>query len=169
MTKKQFIQDEIWLLSTLGGFQRSNAYVVTSNENERKLFKDSLRKFIDENVLEFYDFKVPEIEHLKNILSIQEFTKKFDKLLVGGKLNFGITQKVFNLYLKYLWCLELIEIPPHFPVDSIIQGKLGIYNNPWTKFENAEPYIYAINIAKKKLEDSDFKSLAELELILFKR
>ncbi len=171
MTKRQFIQDEIWLLSTFGAFQRSNCYSSSSSENERRVFREKLRKFIDENLLKNYDIQVSEKEHLENILAIQKFTLNYSLLLKNDKLNFGICQKLFNLYLKYLWCLnELPSIPPQFPVDRIIQEKLGIKNiQAWTQFENPEPYIYVINIAKEYVKNTDFNNLAELELNLFKR
>jgi hypothetical protein len=63
-----------------------------------------------------------------------------------GKINFGIAQKMLNLYLKYMWSLGNIQEPPHFPVDRIIQIKLirtsqttrdyPIKIEAWTQFDD---------------------------------
>lgn len=170
MTKKQFLQDEIWMLSTFGAFQRANIYKPNVSEVQRVNFKIVLREFIDENLLEQYDSNVSELEHVQNINALMKYSALFKDILNNESLNFGVCQKLFNLYLKYLWCLEEIPTPPHFPVDRIIQEKLGIKNiEPWTQFQHAEPYINVINIAKAKIKDSNFESLAQMELQLFNR
>lgn len=170
MTKKGFILEEVWLLSTLGAFQRANIYLPTTSEKDKKIFRSSLLKFIDENLIELYENGVTEREHILNINSISNFSTKFKDILNNGKINFGVSQKLLNLYLKYLWCLEEIPTPPHFPVDSIIQTKLGIKKiDPWTKFVNAASYISIIAVAEKKRIELEIESLALLELELFKR
>ena len=57
-------------------------------------------------------------------------------ILKDNVFRVGITQKAFNLYLKYLWCLGLRWIehePPHCPFDRIVIGKLGGGLTAWTK------------------------------------
>ncbi len=170
MTKLAFILDEVWLLSTLGAFQRAKIYLPNATENDKKLFRASLYKYIYENLIEFYEDGVSEREHLLNIISISNYSTNFKNILNNGKINFGVSQKLLNLYLKYLWCLEQIPTPPHFPIDRIIQIKLGLKKiESWTAFDNAAPYILIINKAKEILQNSDYESLAQLELELFKR
>ena len=42
-----------------------------------------------------------------------------------SRITFGTVQKLVNLYLKYLWCANLIGFePPHCPVDSIVLKEL---------------------------------------------
>ncbi len=152
MAKLKFILEEVWLLSTLGAFQRANIYLPNVSEKEKKDLRNSLNKFIDENLIPLYQDGVNERDHLLNINAISNFSTKYSTILEKGKINFGVSQKLLNLYLKYLWCLEQIPTPPHFPVDSIIQTKLGIKKvEPWTKFENPEPYIKIIKTAQEKL------------------
>lgn len=170
MTKLAFILDEVWLLSTLGAFQRANIYVTTASENDKKIFRKSLLKYIDENLIPLYEDGVSEREHLINIIELSKYTSKFKHILLDDKINFGVSQKLLNLYLKYLWCLEQIPTPPHFPVDSIIQSKLGIKKiEPWTKFKDPVDYINIIAIAEKKRIELEIESLAQLELELFNR
>jgi len=180
--KDNFIHKEIWLLTTMGGFQRANLYNkdVSYIEIERKNFREALHIFIKNIALTQYVTKtVDKDTHISNIKSISGFTaeSEFSYLLNNGQLNFGISQKLLNLYLKYLWCMDKIETPPHFPVDRIIQENLNKeakkYSieareiTAWTQMETESEYmeviLYAINI----LERSDFKNLAELELELF--
>ena len=112
---------------------------------------------------------VDEEEHIENIKQITQYTEVNKDILKNGKLNFGISQKLLNLYLKYHWCMGLIPTPPHFPVDSIIQKKLNLKVIPWTKMNNDEDYRRIIDSARKNLKKHNCVSLAELELLLFER
>ena len=98
------------------------------------------------------------------------------------KINFGIAQKMLNLYLKYMWSLGHIQSPPHFPVDRIIQEllnkelkALGIKVQElkaWTQFTDEHHYVKVMNSARElisKKESFANHSLAELELSLFQR
>ena len=181
--KELFIQNEVWLLTIMGGFQRSHVYNkgVVSNEKAREEFRKSLHEHIREMILVKYTQKVSETNHINNIKALSLFTAKseFSYLLKGGGLNFGVSQKLLNLFLKYLWCLNTVETPPHFPVDRIIQERFnekgkeyGLNKNPiipWTQMECEESYIQVINFGKEVLAKSKFNNLAELELNLFKR
>ena len=50
---------------------------------------------------------------------------------VLGQLSYkyGIAQKFINLSLKYHWCLDLIQEPPHCPIDSTIINKTKYRGN----------------------------------------
>lgn len=181
--KDSFILNEIWLLTTMGGFQRTNLYdsTVNADENERKAFREALHLQIKDISLTHYINIVNEREHINNIKKIYDNSSsgRFSHLLNNGKLNFGVSQKLLNLYLKYLWCIKKINTPPHFPVDRIIQvnlnkkaQKLGLKRRKvtaWTKIENENEYMEIIIHANNVLDKSKFKNLAELELALFNR
>jgi len=85
--------------------------------------------------------------------------------LLEGRISFGTVQKILNLYLKYLWSINLIVEPPHCPIDSIILSHLNDYVTRWTKM-NKEKYVRIIN--KINLTRGD-KSIAEWELSVFSR
>lgn len=176
----QFLNNEIWILTFAGGFQRANVYAEGANEKSRSDFRAALRNEI-EKIVELHYKKVPvqPKEHLAHINSILEFTKMYGQKVPGllnpkneEALNFGIAQKVFNLYLKYLWCLGKIPTPPHFPIDRIIQQNLGKKESEiisWTKDLTEEMYKKLMDYASTKLNEHQVESLAELELILFER
>jgi hypothetical protein len=178
--KQKFLNNEVWILTFAGGFQRANVYQKEASEAERLDFRLALRAEIEKIVEKYYRAtEVSSKEHLKHIKSIIDFTKKYGAshpslLNQDNKeaLNFGITQKVFNLYLKYLWALGQIKTPPHFPVDRIIQMKLRKKEREiisWTKDLDEKNYMALMGFARTKLEENKVSSLAELELVLFER
>jgi hypothetical protein len=69
-------------------------------------------------------------------------------LLAGGKFRIGTAQKALNLYLKYLWCLGKIRMPPHCPFDAQIIKKIP--KSPcqsWTKLKDEEEYLKLVAAA----------------------
>lgn len=165
--KKKFIDEQIWLLVFGGAFQRAYIYKPNISEYEKKTFKTALIVFIENLSLDYKTGKIEDPIHLENITAISNFTIKFSDILSGDKLNIGVSQKVFNLYLKFLWCLGHIAEPPHFPVDRIIQQKLKCNPiKPWTQFTSLHEYMFVINHARDLLGEK-YKSLPELELELF--
>ncbi|WP_010520897.1 hypothetical protein [Aquimarina agarivorans] len=169
--KQKFINKEIWLLSTMGAFQRANIYRQQVSETVKSEFKANLHAFINQLIENVYKTNLSEEKHIKMIWSVSEYTKNnFTSVLNKGQLNFGVSQKLLNLYLKYLWCLECIPTPPHFPVDRIIQNKLKVPKlYAWTQIESEKPYLEIIQHAKQVLQNSTYSSLAELELHTFNR
>ena len=168
--EKEFILYEIWSLTTSGAFQRANIYKTDSDEKGKKDFKKKLRALIIDIAKEYHK-KVDVHTHLKNIKKVTEFRHP---CLVNEKLNYGVSQKILNLYLKYLWCLKFIPAPPHFPVDRIIQEKLnkGEFSKneviSWTKMENEDQYLQIIKFAERIARNENI-SIAELELKRYRR
>ena len=157
------------MLSIMGAFQRANLYRPNTSEMERVYFRRMLKGYLDNMINMAYHKPVEEEVHIEHIKSICRYTEGHNDLLENGKLNFGISQKLLNLYLKYHWCMGLIPTPPHFPVDSIIQKKLDLKVIPWTKMTDENDYLSIINSAKINLKKYNCDSLAELELLLFVR
>ena len=180
--KSKFIINELWILSIAGAFQRANIYAPNSLRASKKAFKADLKIYLEQLIKAQYYSEVNELTHINNILVLTEYSKKFDSLLKNGQLNFGVSQKILNLFLKYIWCLKLIPMPPHFPVDRLIQVALNKKAKEnkfksrmivaWTQLDDKSEYTNIINFAKK-IKNADKKytamSLAEMELALFKR
>lgn len=166
--KQTFLHYEIWILSFGGAFQRSGVY-SNATEIERNEFRKKLRDYIENNLLTQYKNAVSEEQHISNLLNIIEYSSNFKDILNNGKLNLGISQKLLNLVLKYLWCLGDIATPSHFPVDRIIQEK--IKNKPlinWTGLTKVEEYLKIIRLAEA-LAKKENMSLAQWELENFSR
>jgi len=173
--KEEFINKEIWMLTYGASFQRAYAYVADASEETKKLFKVKTSVFINNMLAQYKSGNVSDAVHINNIKELSDFTKHFSDIFNGGQINFGIAQKMLNLYLKYQWCLGNIEEPPHFPVDRIIQQKLneqaklqGISKLallPWTQLKDETHYSRVIQHARSL----KIGTPAELELKLFQR
>ena len=164
--KDSFIDNEIWILTFGGAFQRIKIYSNSANEMERREFRNYLKREIRKLVEEQYHKKVSGKQHLTNIKTITKLSKKHKKHLSTCELSTGVSQKILNLYLKYLWCLGKIPAPPHCPIDSIILTKLKLnkkYN--WSKI-NIKEYEDIIQCAKKVAGNIP---LSEWELETFNR
>ena len=169
--KKDFILNEIWMLTVGASFQRANVYSTNCSNSDKIKFKIHLKEYIANLSTSYLHEPISEDQHIQNIFQLHEYSKTYKTILANGGLNFGVCQKLLNLYLKYLWCLDYMKSnPPHFPVDRIIQSKLKIKNPyPWTQMVDEGEYMKVIRTAKEYLKTCNIDNLAELELHLYHR
>lgn len=172
--KNDFIDNEIWILTFGGAFQRADIYKKDQSPNIeqekiRAQFREKIKQYIKQEIAHQYKNIVDENQHIKNIINFTKWSESFSAILNNGSLKIGVSQKLINLYLKYLWSLDLIETPPHCPFDRIIISKLG-YDNPpnWTQLTDISQYKEFVKRAKKEA-DKENLSIAEWELNVFKR
>lgn len=119
-----------------------------------------LRKYYDQYAAE----QIPHAIHVENIVALANtVTQACSPILHQGRFRTGIAQKALNLYLKYLWCLDLIPEPPHCPFDSEIIKRLPAPANQliWTNFDRVEDYLTLVSAARRV---AGTQSLAEWEL-----
>lgn len=149
-------------MSVLGALGRSRTYSESASDDTKSLFRDALRKKLDE-ISRGYGSTVEEQEHLSMIDQLSDdLTVQFFPCLRDGRFRIGIAQKALNLYLKYLWCIDLIPIPPHCPFDSVIIGHLPSCRDlKWTSIDTIEDYQRLVEAARKK---ADGEPLPEWEL-----
>ena len=179
--KEEFLNNEIWVLTFQGSFQRANIYKEEVSEKVKKEFREQLRAYIEALVEIKYITEVTEEEHVKNIKGIVKLTT-INK--IQGKsipINFGVAQKLLNLYLKYSWCSGRIKaVPVHFPIDRLVQEALNkeakdldipkCKLKAWTQFDDENDYLKVIQFAKDvRDKQHPKKSLAEMELEIFTR
>lgn len=147
--KEYFLKTQFWASTLMASFARANVYeskfVIT--DDQKKVFKNDLFKCVNDLVdTKYLHHKIDEIEHINNIRLLQEYVKEpHSSILPDDGLKFGVAQKILNLYLKYLWCADMIkEAPPHFPLDRMVQGSNIRVN--WTCNEcTAEKYNNVVN------------------------
>jgi hypothetical protein len=163
--KKIFLRNEFFTMSVLGALGRSKTYSEAASEDAKDLFRDTLRKKLDE-ISRCYESTVEEQEHLSNIKRLSDdLTAQFSHCLRAGRFRIGIAQKALNLYLKYLWCLDLIPLPPHCPFDAIIIGCLpNCRDLNWTSLDTIEDYQRLVKAAREK---ADGETLSEWELKIY--
>jgi hypothetical protein len=171
------------MLTYAASFRRAKSYVKNPSEVVKAHFKAETSAYIDSELLWQYSRGVvSDAQHIANIEAVSDYSNRFASIFVSGKINFGIAQKMLNLYLKYQWCLGNIPEPPHFPVDRIIQEKLikrarenkiaNIKLEPWTQFKDETHYVKVIHLARALVKvDRYIENLspAEAELKLFDR
>ncbi len=165
--KDFFLENEIWILSFLGGFQRAHIY---KNMDLREEFKNSLKQEIRKIVLSNYvNTRVSTKQHIENLEYIIAWSTSspFNSILRGGKLRWGVVQKIFNLYLKYLWCWGRIPSPPHCPFDSFILNHLG-FNSKWTRMNSKAEYLEWVETAASHAQKKGL-SVPEWELSVYEK
>jgi hypothetical protein len=160
--QENFLRNEFLTMSVIGALGRSRTYSKSASEKIKNKFLNTLRVKLDE-ISKKYELTVTEEDHLSNIKHLSDdLTSKFTHCLRNGRFRIGIAQKALNLYLKYLWCVGLITLPPHCPFDSIIISHLpDCYDFKWTSIDTLEDYHRLVGAARKK---ADGKPLPEWEL-----
>lgn len=160
--KERFLKNEFLTMSVLGALGRSNTYSESASERDKNSFRNALRKKLEE-IGEMYVSQISEATHCSNIKKIaDDLTALFFHCLENGRFRIGIAQKALNLYLKYLWCVGLIPIPPHCPFDSIIIGHLPECTGMnWTELDNIDDYKKLVKTAQNIASS---KTIAEWEL-----
>jgi hypothetical protein len=168
--KKKFIHWELATTSLLSAFQRGfpmyKKEVDGDHEDFKKMIKEELIKVGEECRAKPISEKML-LDYVENLI---EKSKQFAPLLRTGELPFGRAQKAVNLYLKYLWCLDEIDTPPHCPIDAIVirrafelWGNRKIRDIQWTKM-NKDQYDQIIIEINSHIKHS---SLSEWELGVF--
>jgi hypothetical protein len=109
-----------------------------------------------------------EQDYLKTIAAISDdLSTQFVELLVNGRLRIGTTQKAFNLYMKFMWCLNPgWNTPPHCPIDRIVLQAVNI-EKAWTKLDSIDLYNSWISTIRGVARKSGALNIAEWELRLW--
>lgn len=155
------------LIAAFGMARKSPTYTTNKNREEIKRF---LRAELFD-LLNKYEDKIEEKEHIKNIVIFQEkLSERYKDSFVGGNIGFGRAQKLINLYLKYAWACGFIYEPPHCPLDSIVVAKLKALGqdlsavpSSWIRYKQ-EDYEIVIEKIKNVIGEH---SIASWELTAF--
>lgn len=166
--QKDFIKNEVWLLSFGGAFQRNKVYKGNATESAKARFRENIRSYIENIILPTYTNKLDDAKHGAMIFAITENSEIYNSILNNGRLSIGSAQKLLNLLLKYYWCLGWLPEPPHFPVDRIVQKILPTsLRVNWTQIQSLEIYQSIIDAVRNSKPNE--MSLAIWELEYFKR
>jgi hypothetical protein len=159
---EKFLRYDFQTMSIFAALGRSNTYSASATEQEKNAFRSALRKKLDE-LSKAYITAVSDETHLSNITNLSDdLTAEFSRCLERGRLRIGIAQKALNLYLKYLWCANLIVRPPHCPFDSIVIRRFPDCRDlSWTSIDSMEEYNRLVNAAKQLSQE---QNIAQWEL-----
>jgi len=161
--KLQFVRSQIFSLTISAAFRQGRGSPVYK-ENVAEEGKKNFHSFLKnrrEDYGSIYKNVIDGNQHIKNIKNLQaEINEIYAPILDSNNLAFGRVQKLLNLYLKYLWTLNMILTPPHCPFDYIIISELKTDVPNWTKQSFTEKdYKKLVDLAENKL-----KNIAEWEL-----
>jgi hypothetical protein len=161
--QRDFLLWQVFSMTLAATTQRAKMYA--NDTQDRRAFQAGLRTLL-EKLSKGYKLEVNDAEHLANI---EELTKQLSEqhgtVLVNGRFRIGQSQKALNLYLKYLWCLGEIAMPPHCPIDAIVLAHVtGFKEERWTQLDSIERYQQIIEAARHEAKGV---SLAVWELGLY--
>jgi hypothetical protein len=165
--KWKFIESACATAAIAAALQRSGTYRDGTSGKKREEIRESLREHLFLLRSEYKE-RVSEEQHIRNIRGLaEEMTDKYQEFLSSDGFKIGVAQKAINLYLKYLWCLGVIEEPPHCPLDRSIISRLKANNDVnWTELTKIEVYE-ALMDEIGELARNEGRSIAEWELIQY--
>jgi hypothetical protein len=175
--KEEFLIGEILQFSLGAGFQTRNESFPIYNYNTIELNQaKKLRNDIKEFLLNYLsDYKLlREDGHVQKIVDLSDFiSEKYGKILYQNRFRIGISQKITNLFLKYLWTINKINMPFHCPIDNIIKIKIEKIVKEksftdWTEMDDINEYLDYIEVLKLISKESKL-TIAEWELYNWKR
>ncbi|MGD1041804.1 MAG: hypothetical protein ABR913_01935 [Sedimentisphaerales bacterium] len=112
---------------------------------------------------------VSEKEHKKRIKSLSYvITSRYKAMLHNGRFRIGVSQKILNLFLKYLWSADLTMEPHHCPFDNVIKRKIQKYAGgdgltDWTELTTMKEYDAYVS-SVREAANREQMSIAEWEM-----
>jgi len=181
--KNQFIIEECMLFSVQAGLatRNKNFPIYTRQkpnyETHDKKYQYGNTSKLKYEIFDFLENYLNEISadgmheevHLKRITQLADsMSEKFKPVLHNQRFRIGVSQKIINLFLKYMWSINEIPQPLHCPIDGIVKshiekhfGKTKLVD--WTRLDNIRDYEEYINLIRILIKTSD-DSIAAWEL-----
>lgn len=169
--KSSFLAYELGLLSLAAALStRKKDWPIYSEickgQDQRKNVHAAFRTELENLATIYTERSVTEKNHITMISAIADrISCQHESSLYKGRFRHGVTQKLVNIYLKYLWAAGVIPEPPHCPIDGIIRDLVGLHYD-WTISDSATEYVDAIEALK---EHARPLTLATWELQNFRR
>ncbi len=169
--KWEFVEKRILQDSIIASLQRSKTYNDKADDPRKKKLRKKFSNLLVSKKKYYVDpGTVHNLEelHIQNIISISEnISESYGHILYKEEFRISSVQKGLNLYLKYLWCLEEIDEPPHCPIDATIMNQIDM-DKSWTEINDINVYKEIISQVRKEAREKN-KSIAEWELELWNK
>lgn len=174
MTKVQFLVkynssrtvEEALSKSIKAAVQHNKLYFKVTNRDRAIIRSSWILKLIElQNIFtaEIWD----ETRYENEIITLKNFMN--DRF--GNSIDFRIShsQKSIGVFLKHLWCLDLISTPPQCPVDRIIltRAKAPYSQRSWGYVNDIETHKIKYNYIRNAALKDGFDSVSEWELLNF--
>jgi len=175
--KEEFIITEILQFSVSAGFQtRNNEFPIydynSIDLNRAKKLRNEIKEFLLKYLQEFES--TTEDKHIQMIINLSDLiSDKYSNILFNSRFRIGISQKIINLFLKYVWAIGKIKMPFHCPIDNIVKNKIERRINDldlkdWTELDDITDYLEYIQFIKI-ISQEDKLTIAEWEINNWKR
>jgi hypothetical protein len=181
MTKEEFLtrynpnRSENHALSKSIGASvgRNPTYTANLNNSDKSIFRTFWAteiitigmSFNEPRDLKYY---LQQVQNLANTINQDYYnTLQPHKPNYDNGFRIAHSQKSISVFLKHLWCMELIPEPPCCPIDRMISLKAKYpLDVSWTKM-NSIDQIERTLIGFRTLAENNNQTIAEWELKLF--
>ncbi|SMP71991.1 hypothetical protein [Anoxynatronum buryatiense] len=124
---------------------------------------------LNEMSKKYYVQSVNREVFIQDVIELKEIMNDSYGMYFSTEFRISHSQKSLSVFLKHLWCMNMIERPPICPLDrKILEAAGRKYSEAkWTHINDIEEYAKKISWLQKEA----FKincSLAEWELLVFK-
>ncbi len=160
------------MFSLNAGLQTRSYPVYLFYSNDGIQLKQDIKQYLIQYTQSFDN--ITERDHYRKIIELSDqISETYRKILINGRFRIGVSQKVMNLFLKYMWTSGYIKMPYHCPFDSIIKSKLikdsnHTYLQDWTMLDSIEEYEKYVTMASIKAAQMNL-TIAEWELVSWNR
>ena len=170
--KKKFLLNEIISSSIRAAFNTMNPKFLVYRRELNNQDRNGFREYIKSKL---WDYKKDDLGNILDecchVDAIQSFAGRVERdkkeCLHKGKMRIGVTQKLLNLYFKYLWVLGYEKMPSACPFDSMVLKELG-FGDKWTEMNDIRRYEKWVTNAKE-VASKNGQSIAEWELVTFNK
>lgn len=174
----RFLIDEALAASVIAAFAHAGLYAEGASDTVKAELRGDLKRRL-RGLGNAYRRETPTSGgHVLSIVRLaDELSNTHAAILRGNsrgqpRFRIGIAQKALNLYLKYLWCMKVIQRPPHCPFDRIVLDKLAKFVDgdplePWIQMDSCAEYRRYVAAAERARKAASFDSLAEWELAVW--
>lgn len=140
----EFIKKIVLRNTIHAAFQRGKVYVEGVTTNDKAVVSNSIKQKLEE-LSASYANNVTEQQHIENIINLsQTISQNQGDKLRNQSLRIGTAQKLLNVYIKFLWCLNEANEPIHCPIDGIVLREINDNHN-WTELDSIEDYCNIIS------------------------
>ena len=179
-TEMQFVVEQGLISSINAAVRRVHIYENRNKVSKKKyhLKKDEMRKDFAKAIIKAASKLISTQSDQENALikaveTVVEKLKNHKNIFTAGQPSFGIAQKALNLFLKYLWCLNISKHPLHCPIDSQILAKINWKKKgesgstkTWPWF-NKDDYKLAIELIRKEYKNTKSQSYCKMGIVKF--
>lgn len=163
--KRIYLQREAFEAAMVAITHRTGLYLPDVGETKRRQFQEELRARL-EALAVTYEQNVSEHAHETHIEDIvASFSRNHGHWFTEGQFRWSLAQKVLNLYLKHLWCLGWIGMPPHCPIDNLVMAQVDADRRQrWMRIDNRGVYRSIVEALKTESKGVPL-ALWELQLV----